>query len=98
MGAAVAVIVVREKHIVEAFLRAGATSAAAAATPEAIGVSENRAFDRLRTRAVLREAGPGTFYLDEASWQALRAMRRRLGLAAVLLVVLTAVVTWVRAL
>lgn len=93
MGAsAVAAILAREKHIVDAFRRAGATSATSAVAPAAIGVSERLAFRKLREHAVLRETSSGVFYLDEPSWQALCAMRRRLGLAAALLVVLLAAI------
>ena len=79
MGASAfaAVILVKEKHIVAAFRQAGATSAASAVTPAALGVSERLAFSALRRRAVLREVAPGHFFLDEPSWEALGRMRRR---------------------
>ena len=97
MGAgAVAVIVAKEKHIVDAFQRARALSAESAVAPAAIGVSDEMAFRRLREHAVLREARPGYFYLDEPSWQALRAMRRRLGLTVLLVVLLAAVLVWMQ--
>jgi len=76
-SAAGAVILLKEKQIVAAFRQAGATSAPAAVTPAALGVHERLAFRRLRQRAVLREAGPGVYYLDELSWAALRRVRRR---------------------
>ncbi len=41
---------------------------------------------RLRRHAVLREASPGLYYLDEPSWQAVRGMRRRMALAMLLVV------------
>ena len=95
MGAsAVAVIIAKERHIVDAFRRAGATSATSAIAPGAIGVSERLAFRRLRQRGVLREPSSGIFYLDEPSWQALRATRRRLGLAFLLVALLAAIVLW----
>jgi hypothetical protein len=92
MGAsgAVAVILLKEKHIVAAFRRAGATSPAAAAAPAAIGVDERLAFQKLKRRAVLREARSGLFYLDEPSWEALRRMRRRMALLLGLLVLVAA--------
>ena len=97
MGAgAVAVIVAKEKHIVDAFRRAGAFNAESAVTPATISVSERLAFRKLRQHAVLREARPGSFYLDEPSWQALRSMRRRLGLVWLLVIALAAVVVWMR--
>ena len=50
----------------------------------------------LRRRAVLREAGPGRFYLDELSWEALRRMRRRMALLIGLLVLAVALVQLLR--
>ena len=100
VGAVAAVIVAKEKHIVEAFRSVGATAPAAAVAPGAIGVEERVAFRRLCTRAVLREVGSGAFYLDEPSWEACRAMRRRLALAAlavILLVLIAGVLGWFRA-
>jgi hypothetical protein len=88
------VIIARERHIVDAFRRGGATSATSAVTPSAVGVSERVAFQRLRRRAVLQEASPGTFYLDESSWQALRATRRRMALGAILVVLSAAIIVW----
>ena len=89
--AAAAVIVAREKHIVAAFRNAGALTADAAVVPATIGVSERLAFRLLRQHAVLREAQPGYFYLDELSWQALRSMRKRLALAWLLVILVVAV-------
>ena len=97
MGAgAVAVIVAKERHIVDAFQRAGAIDPRSAVVPAAIGVSERIAFRKLRQHAVLREANPGTFYLDEPSWQALRALRRRMALVWLVVVLFAAVVFWMR--
>jgi len=84
VSAAAAVIVAKEKRIVEAFRQVGAVSPAAAVPPAAIGVAERVPFRLLRERAVLREAAPGMFYLDEPSWEALRAMRRRIAVIALL--------------
>jgi len=79
MGAvAAAVIIHKEREVVEAFRRAGATSAAKPATLAALSLHEGVGTRRLIARAVLRPAGPGSFYLDEPSWEALRAMRRRM--------------------
>ena len=95
-GATVAIIVLKENEIVEAFRRAGATATAAAAAPTALGVHEHRLFRKLCQRAVLREARPGFFYLDEPSWEAVGRMRRRLGLAILLVVLGAALVTWLQ--
>jgi hypothetical protein len=95
-SAVAAVVIAKEKRIVDAFRRGGAISVTSAVTPSVIGVSERAAFGRLRKRAVLQEASPGAFYLDEASWQALRATRRRMALGALLVVLLAAIIAWWR--
>jgi len=68
----------REQEVVDDFLAAGATSPATAQSYDAIGLGESLAIRRLRNRAVLREASPGVYYLDQESWEALRRTRRRL--------------------
>lgn len=81
MGAAAAAVVVAERRIVEAFEVAGATSVAAARTPEEVGVDPSSlGWRRLTNRAVIREAAPGSgrYYLDRAVWQAVRRTRMRL--------------------
>jgi hypothetical protein len=89
VGSAVAVILIREKHVVGAFERAGATVPERAVSLDSLGVSNGNAVRRLRDHAVLREAGAAQFYLDVPTWQALRRMRRRI-IAALLFVVLCA--------
>ena len=96
MGAAVAVIVAKEKQIVNAFRRAGALEPGSSVSPISIGVTDRIAFRSLQRREVLREANPGTFYLDEQSWGDLRGMRRRIGLALLLAVLLGALVLWMQ--
>lgn len=93
---AIAAIIAKQKHIVEAFRRAGAMSASGAVPPATLGVSEGLAFRKLREHAVLREASPGRFYLDVPSWQALCLTRRRLALAAVLLILGAAIAVWLK--
>jgi len=82
----------RQKHIVDAFRQAGATSETAAVAPATIGISEGLALRKLREHAVLRETSAGVFYLDESTWEALRTRRRRivLGVLLILLVILLA--------
>lgn len=82
MGATVAAsaIVARERHIVDAFRRAGATTPDTATTTESLGVSERLAFRILVRDAVLRGSKPGYYYLDEPSWEAKRGIRRRVAL------------------
>ena len=61
-------------------------------TPSALGVEEQFAWDRLVARAVIRGGAPGTFYLDEPSWAALKSMRRRMVTVLLLLVVAAALI------
>ena len=73
MGAAAAVIMMRERRLVEAFTLAAATSPDRALPVETLGVDYDAlALRRLQQRAVIREGAPGRFYLDVPSWQALR--------------------------
>ena len=82
MGASVAIAVMRlkEREVRDAFHSAGAVNPAGAMSLESVGIDESMAVRRLRRRAVIREAAPGLFYFDEDVWQALRSMRRRMGL------------------
>jgi hypothetical protein len=87
MGAAVAaVILMRERRVVEAFERAGATSPDRAISANDVDVDESGVgWRRLRERAIVREATTGRFYLDVEVWQANRRMRHRLAFALGLL-------------
>src|SRR5256885_15026612 len=59
MGAA-AVILARERHLMDDFVRAGATSPDHAVTPEELGVDTGGiGWRRLRDHAIVREAGGG---------------------------------------
>ena len=91
-AAAAAVIVRKEKEIVNIFRGAGAMSAERARDPEQLGVHQHLAFHRLVQRAVLRNAGDGRFYLDEMSWNALRNTRRRVAILAMAVVVIALIV------
>lgn len=77
----------REMEVVDDFRAAGAISRETAQSYTAIGLGQSLGLKRLRERAVIREAAPGTgtYYLDEEVWVAVRRTRRRI--AAVLLVV-----------
>lgn len=92
MGAAVAaVILMRERRVVEAFERVGATSPERAVSAHDVNVDEvGIGWRRLRERAIVREASPGRFYLDVEVWQANRRMRHRIVfvMAVILLAVL----------
>ena len=93
MGAAVTVILIKERQIVDAFLRAGATSAGTAVHPSDLAVDvEGVGGRRLIERAVLRRASEDRVYLDLLSWEALRRQRRRVLFAVLLLIALGALV------
>ncbi|MEJ7812194.1 MAG: hypothetical protein WKG32_17405 [Gemmatimonadaceae bacterium] len=76
--AAAAVMLRREREVVDAFRRAGATSPATARPFSDLGLDDTRVVKRLRARAVVREATPGRVYLDEEVWVAVRRTRQRL--------------------
>ena len=79
MGAAVAAVLLRrEREVVEDFRTAGATSRESAQSYTAIGLGQSLGLKRLRDRAVIREAAPGTYYLDEEVWTAVGRTRRRI--------------------
>ena len=81
MGAAAAAVVIRrEKDLVEHFRRAGATSPQAAQSPGALGVDQDFIWRRLVDGAVIRTEANGAYYLDEASWEAMGRRRRRLAI------------------
>ena len=91
-AAAAAVIIRKEKDLVAHFRQAGAVAVSSAKSPSELGVHERMAWERLIERAVIREAAPGVYYLDEQSWNALRRMRQRMAivlLSILLLVGLT---------
>lgn len=82
MGAAAAAIIIkREKDLVEHFRNAGATSPQRAQTPGALGVEDDNMIWRILVdRAVIREEAAGAYYLDEPSWEALGRRRRRMAI------------------
>ena len=95
MGAAAAVAIMRrrEREVVDDFRAAGAISPATAQSYNAIGLGESMAIRRLHDRAVIREATPGLWYLDEEVWTAVQRARRRI--AAVMLVLVVMIFTGV---
>ena len=89
MGAAVAAILIRrETEVVDDFRAAGATSRETAQSYAAIGPGHSLGLKRLRDRAVIREAAPGTYYLDEEVWTAVRRTRRRVATIFLLMLAL----------
>lgn len=95
MGASVAaaVIVRREKELVALFRERGATTPATARTQSELGADNGVGWRRLTSRAVVRDAGDGRYYLDEPGWEALERGRHRL-LAVVLFVIGLAALGW----
>ena len=80
MTVVAAAIIRRERDLVARFVAAGATSPTTARTLAEIGADPGLTLDRLKRRAVVREASPGLYYIDEPSWIALRSLGRRLAL------------------
>ncbi len=95
-----AVILARERRMVNRIRAAGASSPEQARTLEQLGITRGVILRRLRERAVIRQAGPDRFYLDEPSWEAVRRARRRAihVMGVIVLIVLFAVVFARRAL
>ncbi|MDQ2889417.1 MAG: hypothetical protein M3R65_02535 [Gemmatimonadota bacterium] len=93
MGASVAaVIIAKERRIVERFRDAGATSPERARTALDLGVDENIGFRRLHRSAVIRESKPGLFYLDEEVWAAVRNRRMRVVGVMMVIVILVGII------
>jgi hypothetical protein len=90
----------KEREVVEDFRAANATSPERAQSYSAIGLGDSLAIKRLRNRAVIREAAPGTYYLDEEVWAAVRRTRARVAtvvismLLFILLGVILGVIKW----
>ncbi len=97
MGApAIAAVIIRkERELVELFQSAGATTPATAKTLDEVGVERAWPLSRLRRRAIVREAAPGRFYVDEEVWVAMRGMRRRIVLMLIGLVALVGFLVWI---
>jgi hypothetical protein len=93
LGAAVAVAVMRrkERELREAFFSSGAIQPIGARSLSDLGVEENMTWKRLCRRSVIREATPGLFYWDEDVWQAMRAMRLRMGLMMIGAIILVGI-------
>lgn len=90
MGAAAAIAIMRmkEREVVDDFRAAGALTPSTAQSYTAMGFGESQAVKRLHREAVIREASPGLYYLDEEVWNAVRSNRRRRALMVGSLLVL----------
>lgn len=78
--AAAAIIIRKERELVDHLRSVGAVSPDSARTLTQLGADQGIAWRRLVDHAVIRSTPAGTWYLDEPSWMALRRMRRRLAL------------------
>lgn len=90
-----AVIVSKEREVVDLFREVGAISPATARSFDEIGVEQAWPLSRLRRRAIIREAAPGKYYLDEEVWTAMRGMRRRMVSLIFGLVALVGFLVWI---
>lgn len=90
-----AVIIRREREVMDLFREVGATSPAAARSLDEVGVEQAWPLSRLRRRAVIREAAPGKYYLDEEVWAAMRGMRQRIVFILVGMVALVGFLVWI---
>ena len=81
MGAvAAAIIIRREKEIVDRFRSMGASSPETARSAAQLEADPGIAWRRLIDHAVVRSTPAGLYYLDEPSWRALQRLRHRLAL------------------
>jgi hypothetical protein len=94
-SAAVAILVRKEKELVEHFKQAGVVSPSSARSSSDLGVHERFAWSRLVKDGVIREADRGTYYLDESAWVALGQRRRRVALILAIFFVALAVATMI---
>ncbi len=81
MAAAAAIIVRKERDIVNTFRAAGALDAGSARDPFELGIGQRVPFNILVRRRVLRDAGNGRYFLDDARWTVIRGQRRRVAFA-----------------
>ena len=77
----------KERQVVRHFREAGATSPSSAKSLEEVPEADSFGLHRLRRRAVIREAAPDRYYLDEEVWVALGRTRRRVSVAVLVLIV-----------
>jgi hypothetical protein len=97
MGApAIAAVILRkERELVDLFREVGATSPATARSLNEVGVEQAWPLSRLRRRAIVREAAPGKYYLDEEVWTAIRGMRQRIVVLILALIAVTGFLVWI---
>lgn len=87
---------IAERHVAGHFLDAGAVSMADAVPYAPARASQQRAFDRLKGRDILKTDGKGRWWLDEEAWSQHRSDRRTKAVFALLAVGLAAAVAALR--
>ena len=87
-----AFIVAKQNQYLRRFQEAGAVSPETAKGLEQVGCRDTRMFQRMVRREVIRQAMPGTYYLDVAGAQAFRQARRQRAWAALVIVLIISVV------
>ena len=90
-GAVAAMVAAKQRQIINAFRGARATSVTAGRTLADMQLEDGRFFRGMLDRGVIREASPGTYYLDEAAWAASIARRRTIALVVAGLVLIFAI-------
>jgi hypothetical protein len=85
-------IIAKQNQYLRRFQEAGAVAPESAMSLEQVGLRDSRMFQRLVRREVIRQAGPGKYYLDVQAAQAFRTARRERALNALLIVLVIAVV------
>ncbi len=99
MGAVAAAVIMRkERELVDHFRQAGAVSVSTAQSLTQLGVhADGVGWHRLTQRAVVREASPGFYYFDEPSWNALRYVRHRMLFVVFAVAIIVAIGAWLSA-
>ncbi len=87
---------VAERKVASHFLEAGAVSMADAVPYVTSRPSQQRAFDRLKGRDILKTDGQGRWWLDEEAWARRRSDRRTKAVFALLAVGVAAAVAALR--
>ena len=95
------VILIKERHIVEAMQRLAITHPAGALSVEQLadlGVDDRGlAWVALKRRGVVCEAAPGLWYVDSEAWHTTRSSRQRVLIIVLAVVVLAAAVVFLSA-
>lgn len=89
-----AIVAASQKRVVRQLREAGATSPERAVPFEAQRQIDSRQMRHLVSHGVVREAGPGFYWVDEAAWDALRRRRFGMVLVAITVVVAAMVILW----